>query len=213
MDEGVEGRGGASIATMADEADGLDPGEVTRQLDAARGGDAAAYGRAFELVHADLRRLASKYLRGERAGHTLQPTALVHEAFLRLGRGDAERAVDRGHFFALAGRAMRQVLVEHARRRGAAKRGGADSPVTLDDRLGVAGRDAEEAGRLDVLAIDQALNRLAELHERQAKVVELRIFGGLTMDEAAEALGVSTPTVQADWLVARRWLAKALARD
>lgn len=185
------------------------PGEVTLQLRAAGRGDPGAYERAFELVHADLRRLASSYLRRERPEHTLEPTALVHEAFVRLGDDDAARATDRGHFFALAARAMRQVLVDHARGRVAAKRGGGGLRVTLDDAIAGGGGEPRE---IDILAIDQALTRLADRNERQARVVELRMFAGLTIVETAEALGVSTPTVKADWLVAKRWLRDELTR-
>jgi RNA polymerase sigma factor (TIGR02999 family) len=155
-------------------------------------------------IYAELRSLAAGYLRGERPGHTLQPTALVHEAFLRLGSlsGCAESPA---RFKALAARTMRNVLVDHARRRAAAKRGGERQRVTLDEGLAFLAR-----GELDVLALHEALERFAALDERAARVVELRFFGGLTEPEAAEALGVSLRTVEGDWRMARAWLREAL---
>jgi len=163
------------------------------------------------LVYDELRRLAARYLRGQRAGHTLQPTALVHEAYLRLAKGGALPVDDRTHFFALAARAMRQVLVDHARRRAAAKRGGDPERVTLDDTLEL-GRGGEEGRRLDLLALDEALERLERVSPRQCRVVELRYFAGLTIAEAAASLGVGTRTVEDDWALARAWLQRRLRR-
>jgi len=160
------------------------------------------------VVYDELRRLAARYLRGQRGGHTLQPTALVHEAYLRMAKGGALPLDDRTHFFALAARAMRQVLVDHARRRAAVKRGGDPERVTLDDTLEI-GRGGEEKRRLDLLALNEALERLSP---RQCRVVELRYFAGLTIAEAAESLGVGTRTVEDDWALARAWLQRRLRR-
>jgi RNA polymerase sigma factor (TIGR02999 family) len=175
-------------------------------VDASRGDNAAAE-RLFPAVYDQLRALAGSYFRHQQSDHTLQATALVHEAFVKLIDQTAIRINDRTHFMAVAARAMRQVLVDHARSRSAAKRGGAWHRVALE---GVAAQDGS-AHRLDVLALDDALGRLAALDERQAQVVELRFFGGLSVDETAEALDVSPRTVELDWKMARAWLSRALA--
>ena len=172
-------------------------------------GDEQAAARLFVAVYDRLRALAARYLRAERGGHTLQPTALVHEAYLRLVGGRAVKFDGRTHFFAIAARAMRQVLVDHARGRAAAKRGRDPERVTLADTLGLVAN--QEARQLDVLALDDVLRRLERLDPRQARVVELRYFGGLTIAEAAGALGVSTRTVEDDWAMARPWLARELS--
>ena len=158
-------------------------------------------------VYGELRRLAASYLRHERPGQTLQPTALVHEAYLRLA-GDAKAPwQNRTHFLAIAALSMRQILVEKARRRNAAKRGSGAQKVTLDEaRLPL----SAEARGLDVLELDRALDRLAALDPHQAKVVELRYFGGLTVEEAAEALDISPATVKRHWTLARAWLRREL---
>jgi len=158
-------------------------------------------------VYDELRALAAGYLGRERAGHTLQPTALVHEAFLRLARQDPGRWNDSGHFCALAAGVMRRVLVDHARRRQTSKRGGAPERVTL---AGIASPGEEE---LDLLSLDDALRELANLSPRQAQVVELRFFGGLTLDEAAQHLEVARSTAAADWKMARAWLNHRLAEE
>lgn len=161
------------------------------------------------LVYDELRGLAAR-LMGQRGGHTLQATALVHEAWLKLAR--RERAGDgwdgRAHFLAVAARAMRQVLVNHARDRGAQKRGGEAMRVTLDEAIG-----AVEVDAVEVLALDDALQRLAQLDPRQAKVVELRSFGGLSIEEVATALGVGLTTVKADWRFARAWLRREFPNE
>ena len=169
-------------------------------------GEPAARQRLEESIYADLRRLAASRMRDERVGHTLQPTALAHEAFLRMI--DQERADprSRAHFLALAATMMRRVLVDHARARGAEKRGGARRAQALDEEPGVEGWDAHE-----VLALDEALRELGQTQPRQARVVELRFFGGLGVDETAEELGVSRETVKLDWRFARAWLNRALA--
>lgn len=169
-------------------------------------GDPAATRRVFEAAHTELRRLASRLLSRERADHTLQPTDLVHEAYLRLINAGQVGWQSRAHFFGIAARAMRQILVEHARRRAAAKRGGNPQRVMLEDGLGLRAQDA-----IEMLELEEALNRLAEVDERSARVVELRFFGGLTVDEAAHVLGVSRRTVHDDWRVAKMWLRREIA--
>lgn len=155
----------------------------------------------FPRLYAELREIADRLLRGEVVGHTLQPTALVHEAWFKLAGPSAPQPVDREHFLALAARAMRQVLVDHARRRRALKRGGASVDLAIaDDRLGFT------IPLDDLIAVDDALSRLGRENERLARVVELRFFAGLSEDETARGLGVTTRTVQRDWAKARAWL-------
>jgi RNA polymerase sigma factor (TIGR02999 family) len=171
-------------------------------------GDDVASGRLLEVVYPELRRLAAAMMRRERRDHTLQPTALVHEAYLKLADRVGTGWQDRAHFFGVASRAMRQVLVDHARRRGARKRGSAATRITFNE--------SERGGggwEPDLLALHDALDRLAAVDARGARVVELRVFGGLTVDEVAQALGVSRRTVDGDWAVARMWLARALQAD
>jgi RNA polymerase sigma-70 factor, ECF subfamily len=162
--------------------------------------------RLLPLVYDELRRVAHRQLGRERAGHTLSTTALVHEAYLRLVDRTRVEVADRGQFFAVASQAMRRILVDHARRRRAGKRAGAVRPLTLDEQL--AGTE-DDAGAL--VALDDALDRLAEIDPRLARVVECRYFAGLTEDETAEALGVTARTVRRDWVKARGWLYEALA--
>lgn len=162
--------------------------------------------RQIEDVYAELRRLAAGYLRRERA-RSVQATELVHEAYLRLAAGRPAAFQNRAHFIALAAIAMRRLLVERARRRGAAKRGGANVQVTLDETL-LAGQSPEDA--LDLVAIDRALTKLADLDPQQARIVELRFFGGLSVEETAEALAISPATVKRHWAVARAWLLREL---
>jgi len=174
-----------------------------------RSGDPTALDDLLPRVYDELRALADAYMRRERAGHTLQPTALVHEAFLRLLRLPPGSVQNRIHFFALAAQAMRRILADHARRHRAAKRGGGAVRVPLE--LVEGGAPAAPAGD-DVAAddLDAALEDLAKLDERQARVVELRFFGGLSIEETADVLAVSTATVKRDWLVARAWLHREL---
>ena len=174
-----------------------------------RSGDPTALDDLLPRVYDELRALADAYMRRERAGHTLQPTALVHEAFLRLLRLPPGSVQNRIHFFALAAQAMRRILADHARRHRAAKRGGGAVRVPLE--LVEGGAPATPAGD-DVAAddLDAALEDLAKLDERQARVVELRFFGGLSIEETAEVLAVSPATVKRDWLVARAWLLREL---
>ena len=149
------------------------------------------------LLYRELRRIAADYLRRERPEHTLQPTALVHEAYLRLVDQTQIRSTTRAQFFAIASNLMRQILVNHAERHGAAKRGGGNK-IMLDESLAVT-----PPPEFDLLALDQALNKLARLNPRQSKIVELRFFGGLTEGEVAEVLNVSPITVKRDWQIAR----------
>ncbi len=181
---------------------GLPRGDVTRLLVAAREGDRAAVDRLVPLVYDELRELARGQLRRERAGHTLHATGLVHEAYVKLAAGGEIAAEDRAHFLAIAARAMRQVLVDHARRRQAVKRGGGWAVTTLTD-----GAQSVEYRAEEVLELDRALS---ELDERQRRVVEYRFFGGMEERDIAEVLGVSERTVRRDWVKARAWLYRSL---
>lgn len=186
---------------------GLQPApseELIRQLG---DGESRAAEDLLPLVYDDLRAAAAAMLRQERPGHTLQPTALVHEAFLRLAGTSQPAWTSRAHFRAIAARVMRQVLVDHARRRDAARHGGDVRRVTLD---GVADASPIALGEVDVLDLHAALDKLGALSSRQARVVEMRVFGGLTVSEAAHVLGVGTTTVDDDWAIARAWLAREL---
>ena len=164
-------------------------------------GNKEAEDRLIPLVYAELRRLASHYLRGERSDHTLQPTALVHEAYLRLTRMQEVDWQSRAHFFATAATVMRRILVDHARAQRAEKREGFREAVSLDGALVVStGRSA------DLIALDEALDRLSKIDARRSRIVELRFFGGLSEEETAQALGISARTVKRDWRVAKAWL-------
>ncbi len=182
------------------------PRDVTALLKAWAAGDRAAMERIVPLVQAELRARARRALAGERASHTLQPTALVNEVYLRLLEGRPVEWKSRTHFFAVAARVMREVLVDHARRRAAAKRGAGRTYVPLSE-----GAAATPPPSLDVLALEIALERLAALDERQARLVELRVYGGLTIDEAAEALSISPATVSREWRHAEAWLHREIA--
>lgn len=163
----------------------------------------------FPRVYEELRGLAAHYIRSERAGHTLQPTALVHEAFLRLASDAARPWKTENEFIAIAASAMRHILVDHARKRDAIKRGGGDRPLTIDSRAsgcGVVGPRAE----VDLLALDEVLDRLESLHPRQARLVVLRVFGGLPVEAAAELMDVAPSTAYKDWDMARAWLLREL---
>jgi len=181
------------------------PGHVTSLLKQWKGGDDSALDRLLPLVYAELRRIAARHLRRERAGHSLQPTGLVHEAYLRLVGAPGPEWQDRAHFFGVSARLMRQILVDHARARGAAKRGGAARRVTLTDHV----EPAVERD-LDLLALDEALRRLEEMDPVQGRVVELRYFTGLSIEETAEVLGKSPATVNREWRMARAWLRREL---
>jgi RNA polymerase sigma factor (TIGR02999 family) len=184
----------------------VDPADL---LARAKSGDDKAVSALLPLVYDELRRLAASYLRRERPGQTLQATALVHEAYVRL-IGEGKRPwQDRAHFVAIAALSMRQILVERARRRQAAKRGGDPERITLDEHvLGVGPSHGPD--HLDLVSLDAALDRLAAEQPRQAKIVELRYFGGLSVEECAETLQISPATVKRDWTLARAWLKQAL---
>ena len=167
--------------------------------------DPGAESQIINIVYDELAKLAVSYMHRERPGHTLQPTALVHEAYLRLVDQDLCDWRDRRHFFGIAARVMRQVLVDHARRKSTSKRGGDWRRVTFDEAI-----DAPGPADQDILDLDAALQKLAELDERMVRVVELRIFSGLTMEEVAGALDISLRTAHNDWRVAKMWLANAL---
>lgn len=180
----------------------MPPGEVTRLLEAVEAGDSDALDRLVPLVYEDLRRVAHRQLDREGGGHTLQTTALIHEAYIKLAGGGVVSATSRAHFLAIAARAMRQVLVDYARRRKAAKRGGGVISVTLGDEPQPADASAE-----DLLALDEALE---QLDPRQRQVIECRFFGGMEERDIAAVLGVSERTVRRDWVKARAWLYKSL---
>lgn len=187
---------------------GTNPKDVTRLLEMASSGDADAMAALFDLLYRELRRLAVSSMRDERRDHTLQPTALVHEAFLRLA-DQGTPLEGRHHFFGVAAVAMRRILVEHARARHAQKRGGYASKVSLEG-LDVAMASLDDTIDLDML--DQALTRLAALDPRQARIVELRYFAGMSVDETADAVGISPRTVKREWAVSRAWLRREMAR-
>ncbi len=174
-----------------------------------RRGDAVALERLLPLVYVDLRQAARAHLRRERAGHSLQATALVHEVYLRLVGLDRLRVESRTHFMALAARLMRQILVDYARRKHAGKRGGAVTVVGLD-MVPPHAEPYTDAAEVDLLALDRALQELASFDAQQCRVVELKFFAGLTIEEMAEALGVSTATVEREWVIARAWLYQRL---
>jgi RNA polymerase sigma-70 factor (ECF subfamily) len=197
----------ARVLGMSGTADEPDCGEVTQLLRAWSEGDADAFERVLPLVYEELHRMAARYLAGERLGITLQATALVNELCLRLLGWDAVRWQNRGHFFGVSARMMRRVLVDIARRRRAERRGGPDAVRVPLDGIDV---PASEPGA-DLLAVDAALEMLAVEDPRKAQVVELRFFGGLSVEETAEALGVSARTVHADWAFARAWLYRTLS--
>ncbi len=179
--------------------------DVTELLLSWRQGDPAALGRLLPLVYDELRRVARRHLRRDSPGHALQATALVHEVYLRLVNVDRLTLNNRAHFLAVAATLMRQILVDHARRTRARKRGGGNTMVSVDDVSAVT-----QPSNVDVIALDQALDALSVLDVRQARVVELRFFAGLNADETAEALDVSRATVERDWALAKAWLYRRL---
>lgn len=184
------------------------PGDITALFLQLRGGDREVIDDLFPIVYDELRTIAHRQLGRERSGHTFSTTALVHEAYLRLVDHPLASWEDRAHFCAVAARAMRQILVDYARRRQALKRGGSMRPLPLDESRIV----VEEQAAL-VVSLDEALDRLSRMNERVGRVVELRFFGGLTEEEAAEVLGVSTRTIRRDWSKAKVWLYKELYPD
>jgi RNA polymerase sigma factor (TIGR02999 family) len=182
-----------------------EPADITAHLQAWSAGEATAREALFPLVYEELRRIARRQLRNERIGHTLDTTALVHEAYLKLIDQTRADFTDRSHFFAVASNAMRRILVDYARRYLADKRGGAPRRVSLSDDMLVAEERADT-----LLAVDEALNELARIDPRLSRVVECRFFGGLTDEETAEILGVTSRTVRRDWTKAKAWLHKML---
>ena len=191
------------IRNLVDET----PNEITEQLIAWSKGDEAALDALIPAVYQELRRMANYYLRGENAGHSLQPTALVHEAYLRLIDQTKVDWQNRAHFFGVAAQMMRRILVDHAKAKHRAKRGGTATKVSLDETVNLSDERAAE-----LVALDDALKVLDELDERKSRIVELRYFGGLTVDETAQVLGVSDKTVMRDWSLAKAWLYQQLSQ-
>jgi RNA polymerase sigma factor (TIGR02999 family) len=183
----------------------MQAGEVTVLLERWKHGDDAALSQLTPLVYPELRRIAARYLRNERKGHTLQSTGLVHEAYLRLLSGDGAAAQTRNHFFAIASQIFRRILIDHARKRDRYKRGGATEMFVLNESIDI----AAERG-IDLLRLDDALQALAVMDARQSRIVELKFFGGLEIEEIAEVTGVSPATVKRDWATARAWLLREL---
>ena len=181
---------------------------VTRLLKAWSGGDQGALRELTPKVYLELRQMAAKYMRKERTGNTLQATALVHEVFLRMVRVDSVTWQDRAHFFAVSATMMRRILVDRAHAKGSAKRGGQALRLNLDEAPEVAAGSRDR----EIVALDEALTALAQVGPRKAKVVELRFFGGLSVEESAEVLKISSQTVMRDWKTARAWLMAELTR-
>ena len=184
------------------------PQNVTQLLLGWGQGDKDALDRLVPIVYDELRRQAARYLRHERAGHTLQTTALIHEAYLRLIDQRNVQWQNRAHFFGVAAQLMRRILVDHARTKKRAKRGGSDIRVSLTEATAIA-----KSADVDVVALDEALDRLAEIDEQQGRIVELRFFSGLTVEETAEVLGISPATVKRDWSMAKAWLHREIRND
>ena len=184
------------------------PSEITQLLQDWRGGDGKALDILLPRVYKELRRLARRQLRNERPDHTLQSAALVHEAYLRLvGVSPPQKWESRTHFFAISAKLMRQILVDYARRHGAAKRGGSVCKLSLEDAMATPRR-----AQVDVVALDDALQALASIDARQSRVVELRFFAGLSLNEISEVLEIAPATVQRDWTAARAWLHREMSR-
>ena len=177
------------------------PQDVTQLLIQLTDGNRAVLDELLPLIYTELRSLAANYLRRERASHTLQPTALVHEAYLRLVNQTQVRWQNRAHFFGVAAQMMRRILVDHARHAHAEKRGSDATKISLDENIDVSGERAAE-----LVALDDALKALAAIDEQKSRIVELRFFGGLSVEETAEVLGVSAPTVKRQWRMAKAWL-------
>ena len=182
-------------------------GELTQLLVDYSNGKREALDVLTPMVYKELRNLAARYLRRERSDHTLQSTALVHEAYLRLIDQNQVQWQNRAHFFGVAAQMIRRILVDHARTRHAQKRGGNAQKLSLDEAIGL-----PEQRDLDIIALDDALKLLAELDPQQSKVIELRFFGGLSIEETAEAIGISPATVKREWVTARAWLLRQLTR-
>ena len=187
----------------------MDKGEVTRLLELWRGGEEGAFDRLLPLVYDELRRVATAYMRRERSDHTMQTTALIHEAYLRLADVRNLEVNDRSHFFAVAARAMRRILVDHARSQQSAKRVGAHRRLPLEEAAAM----PLEVAPGHVIAVHEALEKLAAAHPRQAQLVEMRFFGGFSEDEVGEILGLSRSTMTRDWRFARQWLRRHMEPD
>lgn len=187
---------------------GAPSSEITQLLVGWRDGDQQALNALLPLVHDELRKLARGYMRRERADHTLQTTALVNEAYLRLGKGEVANWQNRTHFFAVAAQVMRRVLIDHARSYRYEKRGGGAQRVDIDDLHGMSEERASE-----LIDLDEALSSLASVDQRKSRIIELRFFGGLNIDEVAEILELSPTTVQREWRAARAWLQRFLKGD
>ncbi len=185
-----------------------DPHEVTQLLIQWSNGDKAALNKLMPLIYDELRRLARHYMSRERPGHTLQTTALVNEAYVRLVNRKGVHWQNRAHFFAIAAQLMRSILVDHARSHAYAKRGGGARKIALDEALAVSQQRAA-----DIVALDDALKRLAEIDPEQSRIVELKFFGGLTIEETAEVLGLSPATIKREWSTAKAWLYHELSRN
>jgi len=186
----------------------LPPQEVTQLLVDWGNGNQAALDRLMPLVYTELRQLAHRYMRRERPGHTMQTTALIHEAYLRLVDQNQVRWQHQAHFFGIAARLMRQILIEHARSRTRAKRGGGVGTISLDEAAIVS-----QARATALLALDDALERLATIDPRKSQVVELRFFGGLSVEEAAQVLNIAPNTVLRDWRMAKAWLRREISNE
>jgi RNA polymerase sigma-70 factor, ECF subfamily len=185
-----------------------EPSEITQLLRHIKTGDQSDIDRLFTAVYQELRNLAAKCFKRESDGNTLQPTALVHEVYMKLVDQKAVDWQGRTHFFAVSAQAMRRILVDHARHRGAAKRGGRHKRLQLDEHL-VSGFRPND----DILAVDEALSKLAQLDSRQAQLVELRFFGGLSVEEAADVLGMSKRAAEREWTMVRAWLRRELSES
>jgi len=185
-----------------------DPSQITKMVNDLAGGNRPAAEQLFGLLYDAFRGLAARYLKAERAGHTLSPTALVHEAYLKLVDQSRVNWQGRTHFFAVGAQVMRRILVDHARGKGRVKRGGGRIRIQLDEGLALSPQRDE-----DILAVDEALAKLAKVDPRQAAIVELRFFGGLSVAEVAEVLGLSKRTIEGEWTVARAWLRRELSGD
>ncbi len=199
------GRPGKRVVMAAGEPASSEATQILAEMAA---GDRSAAQRLLPMIYDEFRSLAARYLGRERAGHTLEPTALVHEAYMRLVDQSRVNWQGRTHFFAVGAQLMRRILVDHARHKGRAKRGGGRARITLDEHVAISPQRDE-----DLLALDEALQKLAQVDPRQAQVVELRFFGGLSVDEVAQVLGVSKRTVESDWTMVRAWLRRELTRD
>jgi RNA polymerase sigma factor (TIGR02999 family) len=186
----------------------LPPQEVTQLLVDWGNGNQAALDRLMPVVYTELRQLAHQYMRRERPGHTMQTTALIHEAYLRLVDQNQVRWQHQAHFFGIAARLMRQILIEHARSRTRAKRGGGVGTISLDEAAIVS-----QARATELLALDDALERLATIDPRKSQVVELRFFGGLSVEEAAQVLNIAPNTVLRDWRMAKAWLRREISHE